>query len=126
MKKYDEVAEASNSEHDIFVAYNQSFKTKTSLNMSTSLAVQDFWPQYSLTGRGRNMTTSEESDIPSNSLLTTKIRLSQSLGPKIGVKASGGIRDYKKAVAMINAGANRIGAGGSVAIVSGSTAKGNY
>lgn len=48
------------------------------------------------------------------------------VGPKIGVKASGGIRDYKKAVAMINAGATRIGAGGSVAIVSGSTAKGNY
>jgi len=85
MKKYDEVAEASNSEHDIFAAYNQSFKTKTSIKMSTSLAVQDFWAQYSLTGRGRNMTTSEESDIPSNSLLTTKIRLSQSLGPKIGL-----------------------------------------
>ncbi len=48
------------------------------------------------------------------------------VGPKIGVKASGGIRDYKTAVAMINAGANRIGAGGSIAIVSGSTAKGNY
>jgi len=48
------------------------------------------------------------------------------VGPKIGVKASGGIRDYKTAAAMINAGANRIGAGGSVAIVSGSTAKGNY
>jgi deoxyribose-phosphate aldolase len=48
------------------------------------------------------------------------------VGPKIGVKASGGIRDYKTAVAMINAGATRIGAGGSVAIVSGSTAKGNY
>lgn len=48
------------------------------------------------------------------------------VGPKIGVKASGGIRDYKTAVAMINAGANRIGAGGSVAIVTGATAAGNY
>lgn len=48
------------------------------------------------------------------------------VGPKIGVKASGGIRDYKTAVAMINAGANRIGAGGSVAIVTGATATGNY
>lgn len=48
------------------------------------------------------------------------------VGPKIGVKASGGIRDYKTAIAMIQAGANRIGAGGSVAIVTGSTAKGNY
>lgn len=48
------------------------------------------------------------------------------VGAKMGVKASGGIRDYKTAVAMINAGATRIGAGGSVAIVSGSTAQGNY
>ena len=42
------------------------------------------------------------------------------VGPKMGVKASGGIRDYKTAVAMIRAGATRIGAGGSVAIVTGS------
>ncbi|NOR87721.1 MAG: deoxyribose-phosphate aldolase [Bacteroidales bacterium] len=48
------------------------------------------------------------------------------VGPKIGVKASGGIRDYQTAVNMIHAGANRIGAGGSVAIVTGSAAKGNY
>ncbi|RLD38550.1 MAG: deoxyribose-phosphate aldolase [Bacteroidetes bacterium] len=48
------------------------------------------------------------------------------VGPKMGVKASGGIRDYKTAVAMIRAGASRIGAGGSVAIVSGNTAEGNY
>ena len=41
------------------------------------------------------------------------------VGPKMGVKASGGIRDYKTAVAMIRAGATRIGAGGSVAIITG-------
>jgi len=41
------------------------------------------------------------------------------VGPKMGVKASGGIRDYKTAVAMIKAGANRIGAGGSVDIMKG-------
>lgn len=32
------------------------------------------------------------------------------VGPKIGVKASGGIRDRETALAMLNAGANRIGA----------------
>ncbi len=31
------------------------------------------------------------------------------VGPKFGVKASGGIRDYETALAFINAGANRIG-----------------
>lgn len=48
------------------------------------------------------------------------------VGPDMGVKASGGIRDYKTAVAMINAGANRIGAGGSVAIMKGVPSKEDY
>lgn len=40
------------------------------------------------------------------------------VGPDMGVKASGGIRDYATAVAMIEAGANRLGCSASVAIVS--------
>ncbi|MBN2616500.1 MAG: deoxyribose-phosphate aldolase [Bacteroidales bacterium] len=48
------------------------------------------------------------------------------VGPDMGVKASGGIRDYKTAVAMLNAGANRIGAGGSVAIMNGVPSKEDY
>ena len=39
------------------------------------------------------------------------------VGDKLGVKASGGIRDYKKAKAMIDTGANRIGASAGIAIV---------
>ncbi len=38
--------------------------------------------------------------------------------PTLGVKASGGIRDYKTAKAMVDAGASRIGASASIAIVS--------
>lgn len=38
--------------------------------------------------------------------------------PSLGVKASGGIRDYKTANAMVEAGASRIGASASVEIVS--------
>jgi deoxyribose-phosphate aldolase len=41
------------------------------------------------------------------------------VGPNMGVKASGGVRDYDKAVAVLNAGANRIGAVAGVAIVTG-------
>jgi len=48
------------------------------------------------------------------------------VGPTMGVKASGGIKDFASAVALIRAGANRIGAGASVAIVTGAQAKGNY
>jgi deoxyribose-phosphate aldolase len=39
------------------------------------------------------------------------------VGPKIGVKAAGGIRVAADAIAMLNAGASRIGASASVAIV---------
>ncbi|MDR0435274.1 MAG: deoxyribose-phosphate aldolase [Propionibacteriaceae bacterium] len=40
-----------------------------------------------------------------------------SVGPDIGVKASGGIRDYATAVAMIEAGASRLGCSASAAIL---------
>jgi deoxyribose-phosphate aldolase len=43
------------------------------------------------------------------------------VGPEIGVKASGGIRDLATAEAMVEAGASRIGASASVAIVSSKT-----
>ncbi len=45
--------------------------------------------------------------------------------PDLGVKASGGIRDYETAKAMIDAGASRIGASASVAIANREQAKGS-
>jgi deoxyribose-phosphate aldolase len=42
----------------------------------------------------------------------------KTVGGKIGVKASGGIRTYADAIAMIEAGASRIGASASRAILS--------
>jgi len=41
----------------------------------------------------------------------------KTVGPEMGVKASGGVRDYETAMAMIEAGANRIGASAGIAIV---------
>ena len=43
----------------------------------------------------------------------------EAVGPKVGVKASGGIRDTATALAMIAAGANRLGTSAGVAIVRG-------
>lgn len=43
----------------------------------------------------------------------------QTVGPDMGVKASGGVRTYDDAVAMIKAGANRLGASATKRIVSG-------
>jgi deoxyribose-phosphate aldolase len=42
----------------------------------------------------------------------------KTVGQDLGVKASGGVRDYKTAMDMINAGASRIGASAGIAIVS--------
>jgi deoxyribose-phosphate aldolase len=43
----------------------------------------------------------------------------KTVGPQMGVKASGGIKDFETAAAMIAAGATRIGAGAGVAILGG-------
>ncbi|EME7218706.1 deoxyribose-phosphate aldolase [Enterococcus sp. 3G1_DIV0629] len=45
----------------------------------------------------------------------------ETVGPEMGVKASGGIHNEEEAMAMIEAGATRIGTSAGVAIVSGST-----
>lgn len=50
----------------------------------------------------------------------------RTVGPQMGIKAAGGIRTYEDAVAMIRAGATRIGASASVAIVSGKKSEAKY
>lgn len=41
----------------------------------------------------------------------------KTVGPELGVKASGGVRDYEAAMAVVKAGANRVGASASINIV---------
>jgi deoxyribose-phosphate aldolase len=48
------------------------------------------------------------------------------VGDELGVKASGGVRSAADADAMVAAGANRLGASSSVAIVSGTTGTSGY
>ena len=51
----------------------------------------------------------------------------ETVGPEMGVKASGGIKNAEVAAAMIKAGATRLGTSASIAIVSGGeAAKGQY
>jgi deoxyribose-phosphate aldolase len=47
----------------------------------------------------------------------------QTVGPKMGVKASGGVRTREDAIKMIQAGATRIGTSAGVSIVSGDVGK---
>lgn len=48
------------------------------------------------------------------------------VGPEIGVKASGGVRTTEDAIAVIEAGASRIGASSSVSIVEGTVSHSDY
>ncbi|KHF41901.1 deoxyribose-phosphate aldolase [Halalkalibacter okhensis] len=50
----------------------------------------------------------------------------KTVGPDIGVKASGGVRDLAGAKAMVEAGATRIGASAGVSIVNGEQANTDY
>lgn len=52
--------------------------------------------------------------------------LREAVGPVMGVKASGGIRDRKTAIAMLEAGASRLGCSAGVAIVTGGTGADAY
>ncbi|MFF0827156.1 deoxyribose-phosphate aldolase [Brevibacillus sp. NPDC003359] len=49
----------------------------------------------------------------------------KTVGPNVGVKASGGVRDGETAVAMVEAGASRIGTSSGVSIVTGANTTGS-
>ena len=48
------------------------------------------------------------------------------MGPDMGVKASGGVRNAGDLQKMVEAGATRIGASAGIAIVRGKSSKGGY
>jgi len=50
----------------------------------------------------------------------------ETVGPEMGVKASGGVRDLETAMKMIEAGANRIGASAGIAIINGLKSESDY
>ncbi|MEA4944757.1 MAG: deoxyribose-phosphate aldolase [Propionicimonas sp.] len=52
--------------------------------------------------------------------------MARTVGGRLGVKASGGIRSYETAIALIEAGATRLGLSGTAAVLDGVTAEGDY
>lgn len=52
--------------------------------------------------------------------------MAQTVGGRLGVKASGGIRTAADALAMVEAGATRLGLSGTAAVLAGLTADGDY
>lgn len=64
---------------------------------------------------------------PAGGASTSAVRLMrQTVGDRLGVKASGGIRDWDTAVAMVEAGATRLGLSSSRTILEGGSAAGSY
>ncbi|HHY45797.1 MAG TPA: deoxyribose-phosphate aldolase [Firmicutes bacterium] len=57
---------------------------------------------------------------PGGATVQDVMMMRQVVGPDMGIKAAGGIRDYKTAVEMIRAGATRIGTSSGVAIMTSS------
>jgi deoxyribose-phosphate aldolase len=62
--------------------------------------------------------------VPGGATVEDIALMRETVGPSMGVKASGGIRDRATAEAMVAAGATRIGASASVAIATGKTGGG--
>lgn len=50
--------------------------------------------------------------------------MAKTVGPRVGVKASGGIRDWAVAQSMVDAGATRLGLSGTEAVLQGGTSTG--
>ncbi len=83
--RFEEVSEASNTDHELHFTYNQSFKTRTSINFRNSIAYQNFLPQTVTQETGRFVRTLEVDQIPDNSLFESELRVSQSISPKLGL-----------------------------------------
>ncbi|MGA4670282.1 deoxyribose-phosphate aldolase [Propionibacteriaceae bacterium Y1923] len=52
--------------------------------------------------------------------------MNQTVGGRLGIKASGGIRDHATAIAMIEAGATRLGLSGTAAVLDGAESTDSY
>lgn len=69
------------------------------------------------TGSGADAVKTATGFGPSGASLENVRMLRQILGPHFGIKAAGGIRDLATALAMLDAGADRIGTSSGVSII---------
>ncbi|MGL4911773.1 MAG: deoxyribose-phosphate aldolase [Romboutsia sp.] len=110
------VVDAANKEALVKVIIETCYLTDEEKKIACELAVKA-GTDYVKTSTGFGTGGSTPADI---NLMSTTV------GQNIGVKASGGVRCEKDAVAVIDAGATRIGASASIAIVSGEISKSDY
>lgn len=108
-KDIKDVVDAAKGKGIVKVILETCYLTNEEIQLACEIAQEsgaDF--VKTSTGFGTNGATVEHIELMRNTV-----------GPKIGVKASGGIRNKEVAQSMVQAGANRIGASSSIAIVEG-------
>lgn len=101
------VVEAAKGQAMIKVILENAYLTPEQI-VSACLAAKEAGADYVKTSTGF---------AKSGATLEDVILMRQTVGPTMGVKAAGGIRDLKTALAMIEAGATRLGCSASIAIL---------
>ena len=103
------VVDAANKEALVKVIIETCYLTDEDMKIACELAVKA-GTDYVKTSTGFGTGGSTPQDIK---------LMRDVVGPEIGVKASGGVRSKEDALAVIDAGASRIGASSSVSIING-------
>lgn len=116
VKKDMQAVKKAAGRHNVKVILETGYLTKQEIKKACQLAKQanlDF--VKTCTGFGPGQATVADIKL-----------MRRVIGLKMGVKASGGIRDYQTAIKMIKAGANRIGTSAGVEIIKGKKSSDNY
>lgn len=82
-KNFDEVEEASHTEHDMHIAYDHTFPSRTNFKIQTAIAIQEFQPQSTLTNFGRQYVIMDTEQIETNILNNLEVNFRQSLGSSL-------------------------------------------
>lgn len=101
------VVQATKNQAVVKVILENAYLTRQQI-ISACLAAKDAGADYVKTSTGFASSGAKIEDVK---------LMREVVGPQMGVKAAGGIRDLKTALAMIEAGATRLGCSASVAIV---------
>ena len=112
------------SELDDFMASNglvYDFKVKVKVILETGLLSRDEIVSACLCVKraGADFVKTSTGFLGGGATVETVALMRETVGAGFGVKASGGVRDYECAVAMVEAGADRIGTSSGVAICDG-------
>ncbi len=114
-------------EHDIRAVVRAAGRRLVKVILETCLLTDEEKVQASAIAKkaGANFVKTSTGFSSGGATVKDVALMRQAVGSEMGVKASGGVRTYEEACKMVEAGATRIGASASVAIVGNGDADGN-